>query len=156
MNKLALVLALFVCTSGQIFAQTSDSDCFLKWAILFEKRGSNKVVDGTYENAIIAIRKHLYDEETMMTSTTTNCYSGKAIVEGGKVTSMFLRLVDNSYEKIDRDYKYNIHAIVEAGISKTRVTKTNELINVIFPDKLKPKKQPYQQAPPPPAFDEDE
>ncbi|MCB0395000.1 MAG: hypothetical protein KDD36_00005 [Flavobacteriales bacterium] len=154
MKKICFSLLLALGTYAGAWAQ-ADSDCFTKWAVLFEKRGSEPVPDGEYENAIISIRKNIYDEETGLTETIINCYSGKAVVEGGKVTGMFLRLVDNSYEKIDRDYKYNIDAVVENGISKTRVTKSNELINVIFPDKLKPKKQAYQEAPPPPQYAEE-
>ncbi|MCB0429311.1 MAG: hypothetical protein H6585_12180 [Flavobacteriales bacterium] len=155
MKRILLSLLLVAGTQVGAFAQ-GESDCFTKWAVLFEKRGAEPVPDGEYENAIISIRKILYDEETGLTETIINCYAGKAVVEGSKVTGMFLRLVDNSYEKIERDYKYNIDAVVENGISKTRVTKTNELINVIFPDKLKPKKQAYQEAPPPPQFSDEE
>ncbi|MCB0395001.1 MAG: hypothetical protein KDD36_00010 [Flavobacteriales bacterium] len=118
-----------------------DLDCFQQWEQVFLDRGAYDVEDGEYNDVIVTIRSKVKrSEDDYIMETVTKCYSGKATVLEGKVSEIFIKVVDNSYEKLDRKFKYfNQDATIENGMTRNIVTKEGELINVIFSGKLKPK-----------------
>ncbi|MGZ3883584.1 MAG: hypothetical protein ACXVPD_05165, partial [Bacteroidia bacterium] len=66
----------------------------------------------------------------------------------GKVVRFFLVLDDGSYDEVKKVWKNDSNKDVEIinGISKTMITVHNELINVIWPSKLKAKKAAPKRA----------
>ena len=149
MKKAILILAIGMLLNSPVLqAQTSNdlpSNCYLKWAKLFEERGAEDVEDGTHDNIIITFRR----------GTKAECFSGKVDVKTGKITGLFLRFEGGTYEPLDKKYKHNEKNQVSNdikivnGISTTLVTEDDQLINVIFIKKLKPKKKAYEKAPEP-------
>jgi len=146
MNKILLtLLGCFTLTTG-LKAQESKEEipanCYQKYAHAFEQRGAFDVEDGTHKNIIITFRK----------GSKAECFNGKTEIKNGKVTAMFLKFQDGTFEQVNKIYKHEIDVTVVNGISKTLITKDDELINVIFVEKIKPKKKSYELAPEP-AFD---
>ncbi len=117
-----------------------ETNCYLKWAQKFEDRGANDVEDGTYTDVIITFRN----------GSAANCYNGKAEVKNNIVLAMYIKLEDGSYEQVKRKWKYDVKDVtIQNGISKTLITIDDELINVLFIKKIKPKKKGYEKAPDP-------
>ena len=143
MKKILLPIILgfaFAMPASAQSAVSEESNCYLKWVKKFEERGADAVEDGTYDNVIITFRQ----------GTRAECYNGKVDVKAGKITNMFLRFEGGAYEPVEKKFKYEkMEVTVTNGISKTIVTTSDELINVIFPKKLKPKKAAYEKAPEP-------
>lgn len=130
----------FVLPASAQSSNAEETNCYLKWVKKFEERGADFVEDGVYENVIITFRQGSRGE----------CYNGKVEVKGGKIITMFLRFEGGAYEPVEKKFKYEkMEVTVTNGISKTIVTTGDELINVIFPKKLKPKKAAYEKAPEP-------
>lgn len=141
MFRLTLVLsAIFLIGTANLYAQ-EESTCYQRYAKVFEVRGANEVQDGWHDNVVITIRK----------GSHADCFLGKVLVKDGFVDkrSIALKFVDDRFEKLDRAYKYEEDANVYQGISKTMVTKDEELINIMFVDAVKPKKQAFERAPDP-------
>lgn len=134
-----LVLIGLIVLNGILFAQ--ETNCYQKYIKVFEVRGANNVADGTYEDVIITIRKGSFSD----------CLIGKVKVINGTVDprSIKLTFVDGSYESFDRSYKYDEPITIINGVSKTLVTKDEELVNVMFVDAIKPKKKAFKRAPEP-------
>jgi hypothetical protein len=137
--------ALFI--SVAMYAQTTTtttssepSNCYTKWEEKFDERGAEDVKDGVHEDIIITIRNGL----------TAQCYSGKVEVKDGKIISMYRKLQDGTYELYKPKLKYEVPMSIVNGISVTLLTPDDQLINVIFPKTLKPKKVAYSSAPEPP------
>jgi hypothetical protein len=115
----------------------SDINCYQKYAKIFESRGAFEVEDGTYSDVIISIRR----------GPNADCFNGKVIIENKHIKEIYMKFSDNTFEKLERKFKTDItKTSIVNGISETIVTKDDELINVIFPKKLKPKKKEYQRA----------
>jgi hypothetical protein len=144
MKKLLTLLSLVIGVSA-VNAQTTkktedETNCYLKWAQKFESRGADDVADGVYDDVIITFRN----------GGDAECYNGKVDVKEGKVTQMYLKMEDGSYEVVKKKSKYeNIPIRVTNGMSSTVVTKEDELINVLFIKKIKPKKAGFVKAPEP-------
>ncbi|CAN5154917.1 hypothetical protein BH09BAC5_BH09BAC5_21730 [soil metagenome] len=119
---------------------TTPSNCYTRWEEKFEERGATEVSDGIYDDIIISVRS---GEEAQ-------CYSGKVEVKDGKIISMSRKLADGSYEPFKPKLKYEVPMTIVNGISVPLINKEDELINVIFPKTLKPKKVGYTSAPDPP------
>lgn len=133
-----LVLAIIATTA---FSQSPEPEatCFTKYAKVFEKRGAYDVNDSTYNDVIITIRK----------GTMADCFYGKVTVKDGNilVNSLYLRFEDDTYEKLDLKFKYQKKPIgITNGISNIIFTEEEELINVLFVKKIKPKKKKYAKA----------
>jgi hypothetical protein len=141
MKKLLLSL-LTLLTISTIKAQTADENqitCYQKYAEVFEKRGAEDVDDGTYNDVIITFRK----------GSMADCFMGKVTVKGGAIdpNEMYLRFVDDEYEKVERKYRYPDQVVkIINGMSRTMVTADDELIDVLFTKKIKPKKKSYVRA----------
>lgn len=141
MKQIILFLALI---SPIISKAQNESDCFQKYAKVFEVRGANEVEDGTYEDVVITIRKGSF----------TDCLMGKVTVSGGLVVrnSIALIFVDGTFEPFRRAYKGNDPITITNGMSKTLITEDDELIKILFISAIKPKKKAFKKAPDP-SFD---
>lgn len=144
MKKIILSALLIGAFSFTGVSQNNEDDltCYQKYAKKFEERGAFPVEDGTYNDVIITFRKGSFAE----------CYFGKVRVKDKAVVTheMFLKFEDDTYEKIVRNFKYKDQAIdIIDGISRTMVTDDEELINVLFYKKIRPKKKSYKKAPDP-------
>lgn len=126
--------------SQDMTQEEMESNCYLKYARVFEERGANDVGDGSHSDVIITFRN----------GSSADCLTGKVDVKDGKVVTMYLRMEDGSYEELKRKWKYEQKDVtIENGISRTLITATDELINVMFIKKIKPKKKGYEKAPDP-------
>mgnify|MGYP005858725077 CR=1 FL=1 len=133
-----LLFFALILGNSVVFAQ---ENCYQKYIKVFEVRGANVVEDGTYEDVIVTIRKGSFSD----------CLIGKVEVVNGNIkpASIHLTFVDGSYERLDRSYKYDEPVNIINGVSKTMVTKDDELINIMFVDAIKPKKKAFKRAPSP-------
>ena len=140
--KKILLSILTVITINSINAQTEDDSqitCYQKYAEVFEKRGAEDVDDGTYNDVIITFRK----------GSMADCFYGKVSVKNGAIITdeMYLKFVDDAYEKVVRKFRDPSQVIkVINGMSRTMVTADDELIDVLFTKKIKPKKKSYVRA----------
>jgi hypothetical protein len=116
------------------------SNCYTRWEEKFEERGATEVKDGVYDDVIITVRS----------GPDAQCYSGKVEVKDGKIITMSRKLADGTYEAFKPKLKYEVPMVITNGISATLLTMDDDLINVIFPKTLKPKKVGYTSAPDPP------
>ena len=145
MKKTLTILSFALITTASVSAQGTkktddDVNCYLKWAQKFEARGADDVADGVYTDVIITFRN----------GGDAECFNGKCEVKEGKVLAMYLKMEDGSYEVVKKKSKYdNIPIKVTNGMSSTVVTKDDELINVLFIKKIKPKKAGFEKAPDP-------
>ncbi len=120
----------------------NDQTCYQKYAKAFEIRGAEEIKDKTHDNVIVTIRKGSF----------ADCFLGRVKVINGVVDpkSIQLTFVDGSFEKFDRNYKYDdLPVTILNGMSKTMVTRDDELINILFIDAIKPKKKALKRAPEP-------
>lgn len=124
---------------GQTIDESSATTCYQKYAEIFEKRGALDIADGTYDDVIITFRK----------GSMADCFYGKVTVKDGTINpdEMFLRFEDSTYERIVKKYRYPKQVItIINGMSRTIVTVDEELIDVLFVKKIKPKKKSYVKA----------
>jgi hypothetical protein len=138
MQKIITLLALTFSLS--LLAQETpkaDLNCYNKWAQKFDERGAEDVADGTYTDVIIAFRN----------GANAECFQGKAVVKEHKVETFFIMLDDGSYDAVQRVWKNDVKDInISNGISKTLITKDNQLVNIIWPKKIKAKKAGFKRA----------
>lgn len=144
MKKFLLIPLVLLTLNG--FAQENtekqpELNCYNKWAAKFEDRGAEEVADGVYEDVIITNRQ----------GSKATCNNGKAEVRSGKIVKFYILLNDGSHEEVRRTWKNNSNQNVNIinGISKSMVSVHNELINVLFPSKIKAKKAKPTTAPDP-------
>ena len=128
MKKLyfASLLCLFITAS---YAQ--DVDCYNYYYKAFEQRGAYNVEDGVHDKKVIV---------SIRTGNETECYEGKVEVKNGVIVKIFLKFVDNP--KFKNDYATTI----KNGVSRSQITMEDEIVNVFFLDKIKPKKKNYKKA----------
>jgi hypothetical protein len=142
MKRIYLFTVLALMAYGVSFAQKKSEavelNCYNKWSVKFEERGAEDIKDGSYTDVIITFRQ----------GAKADCYNGKADVKDGKIVGFYLILDDGSYDKVQKVWKNNSDKDVEIvnGISRTMITVHNELINVLWPNKLKPKKAAPKRA----------
>lgn len=148
MKKILTSLVLLFCIASFGSAQTnkkgsssndSETNCYLKWAQKFEERGAEDVADGIYTDVIISFRN----------GSDAQCYNGKCEVKEGKIISMFIKLENGAYEQVKKKLRYDFPVTITNGMSKTVLTLDDELINVLFIKKIKPKKAGPEIAPDP-------
>ena len=132
MKKLLFTGALCATLLVNAQEQPQELNCYNKWAAKFEERGADRVEDGFYDDVII----------TKRLGADAVCYRGKAEVREGKLTRFHLLLNDGSYEEFKRQWKNNSNENVEVinGMTTSMISIHNELVNVIWPNKIKPKK----------------
>lgn len=141
-----LLLAFTISTTAiQVQAQTDEPrelNCYNKWSIKFEQRGADEVEDGIYNDVIITSR----------VGAKANCWSGKAEVRKKKLVKFYIIKEDNTEEEVTRTWKKefdNKDVEIINGISETMLTVHNEMINVLWPKKIKAKKAALKKAPEP-------
>lgn len=144
MIKQILVALSITCFTAQIQAQTTAADdlnCYNKWSAKFDARGAEQVPDGVYTDVIVTSR----------VGGKANCWSGKAEVLHNKLLRCYITLEDGSFEEVKRTWKNgsNKEVAIVNGISTSMVTVHNELINVLWPNKIKAKKPAARKAPDP-------
>ncbi len=144
MIKKVLVIISVGLLSHVGFSQAEDThelNCFNKWAVKFDERGADDVEDGVYTDVIISSR----------IGAKATCYTGKVEVMHKKVTKVSIVREDGSFEEIKRTWKNNSNKDVDIinGMSESMITVHNELINVLWPKKIKPKKAAFKKAPEP-------
>lgn len=140
MKRIITLLGLLLATAGWAQEKVTELNCYNKWSQKFEERGAEEVADGHYTDVIIAFRH----------GAAAECFEGKAIVKDKKVESFYILLDDGSYDQVIRVWKNDIRDVtITNGISKTLITKDNQLVNVIWPKKLKAKKAGFKKAPEP-------
>ena len=147
MKKAILVFTVFTSlifgVNTQIAAQNADeSNCYFEWAKVFEARGANEVADGTYDDVIITIRS----------GSEADCFNGKCDVVNGKITAMYVRLEDGAFEPLKRKPRFDIPITINNGMSTVLLTMEDDIINVLFIKKIKPKKASFQKAASPSDF----
>lgn len=134
--KKALLSLLVVFASYAISAQ--EASCFERLEKAFKERGSYTVSDDIHRNVIISFFEG--DE--------VYCVKGKARVENGTVTSIFVYFDDNTSELYDKKF-FNAKKqppIVTNGISELAVTPDGEKFRVVFVERIKPKKKSFKEA----------
>ena len=139
MKKIITLLAIIVSSAAwaQEIVKVTELNCYNKWSQKFEERGAEDVHDGPYTDVIITFRH----------GASAECFEGKAIVKDKKVESFYILLDDGTYDQVVRVWKNDIKDVtITNGISKTLITKDNQLINVIWPKKIKPKKAGFKKA----------
>jgi hypothetical protein len=145
MIKKILLAFTISLTAIQIQAQTEETrelNCYNKWSIKFEQRGAEEVEDGVYEDVIITSR----------IGAKANCWSGKAEVRKKKLVKFYIIKEDNTIEEVTRTWKKeydNKDVVIINGISETMLTVHNEMINVLWPKKIKAKRAAPKKAPEP-------
>ena len=139
-----LIALFFVATTG-LLAQTKENvvelDCYNKWAAKFDERGADNIPDGMYEDVIVTSRLN----------GKAHCYNGKVIVKEGVIVRFYILLSDGSHEEVKRTWKNksNENVTIANGMSKSMITAHGELLNVLWPSKIKPKKAKPSVAPEP-------
>jgi len=133
--KRFIVLSAFLISANALFCQEKEVvelNCYNKWAAKFEDRGAQEVKDGVYTDVIITNRQ----------GVKATCHNGKAEVMNGKVVKFYILLSDGSHEEVKRTWKNNTNENVTIinGISKSMISVHGELINVMWPALIKPKK----------------
>ena len=141
MKKILTTLVILVSMNAFLNAQTAkksddETNCYLRWAQKFENRGAEDVTDGTYSDVIITFRS----------GSEGLCYNGKCDVKEGKITNMYIKKEDASYELVKKKLRYEFPITITNGMSKTILTVDDELINVLFVKKILPKKAGFEKA----------
>ena len=144
MKKILTTIILLSGITSFIYGQTSktgseDSNCYLNWAKKFEERGAQDVEDGTYTDVIITFRR----------GSDAECYNGKCDVKEKKITALYTKMEDGSYKQVKKKLRYEGPVTITNGISSTLLTMEEELINVLFIKKIKPKEASFEKAPEP-------
>lgn len=144
MIKKILVTFCIALSTLQLSAQTPPAEelnCYNKWSVKFDARGAEEVPDGVYTDVIITSR----------VGGKASCYSGKAEVLHNKLLRCYITLEDGTFEEVKRTWKNNSNKEVSIvnGISTSMVSVHNELINVLWPNKIKAKKPAAKKAPDP-------
>ncbi len=137
-TTLTLLLSMSVAVEAQqtIKKTEEENNCYLKWAQKFENRGADEVADGSYSDVIITFRN----------GSDAECFNGKCDVKEGKISGMYIKLENGTYEQVKKKLRYDFPIIITNGMSKTILTLDDELINVLFIKKIKPKKAGFEKA----------
>jgi hypothetical protein len=138
MQKIIILFALILSINA-VAQETAkiELNCYNKWAQKFEERGADDVADGSYTDVIVTFRN----------GANAECFQGKAIVKEHKVEIFYIMLDDGTYDQVQRVWKSDVKDIsINNGISKTLITKDNQLVNIIWPKKIKPKKAGFKKA----------
>ena len=141
MKNTSIIILLLLALNGVSQDKTTELNCYNKWAAKFEDRGAEDIKDGVYEDVIITNRQ----------GAKAVCNNGKAQVMKGKVVNFYILLSDGTYEEVKRTWKNksNENCTIINGISKSMISIHNELINVMWINKIKAKKAKPTSAPEP-------
>jgi hypothetical protein len=131
---LLALITIFAATAA--FAQ--EISCFERLEKAFKERGAYTVSDDIHRNVIISFFE----------GDQVYCVKGKARVENGTVTSIFVYFDDNTSELYDKKF-YNAKKqppIITNGISELAMTPDGEKFRVVFVERIKPKKKSFKEA----------
>ena len=133
-NLLTIVLLLGATAS---FAQTTKTNetCLEQYQKQFKERGAGSIEDGNHKVII-----------SVTTEMGTDCYEGKAKVESGTVSAIYMIYEDGTSDFLDRKYKGNSKPKIVNGISESLSTTDGETIQVVFFTKIMPKKKQFKKA----------
>ena len=137
MKKIYILSALLFISSS--FSAQELFTCYDEWKKVFENRGAFFVNDGEHDKVVVVVE----------TEKATNCYTASVGVKGGVVISTALYFDDDSYEAVEYEFKEALAWSINNGMSKTRITVDDEMITIMFTDKIKPKKKKLKSAPKP-------
>jgi hypothetical protein len=135
MKKILLSL-LTVFAAAAVSAQ--EPSCFERLDKAFKERGSYTVTDDIHRNVIISF----FEGDEVF------CVKGKARVENGTLSSIFVYYDDNTSELYDKKF-YNAKKqppVITNGISELAITTDGERFRVVFIDRLKPKPKSFKPA----------
>lgn len=137
-------ILLFVSIVGLIsvlsaFDANDDLNCYDKYSKKFEERGADEVENGWHEEVVVTFRK----------GGNADCYPAKVKVEELKVTQIYLKYADGTFEIYKKNFKTGGEFYIINGISQTKITVDEELVNVIFIKHIKPPKKKLVEAPDP-------
>jgi hypothetical protein len=143
MKQITILAALFLSinTFAQDNVKAPELNCYNKWAAKFEDRGAENIADGVYDDVIITNRQ----------GSKATCSNGKAEVKNGVLLRCYILLSDGSHEEVKKTWKNksNEHVNIINGISRSMMSVHGELINVLWPNKIKAKKAKPSVAPEP-------
>ncbi|MBP05803.1 MAG: hypothetical protein CL728_03535 [Chloroflexi bacterium] len=140
MKKGLLVALAFLLSIGS-FAGGKGS-CYDAYNKKFEDRGANEVEEGWHFDVVLTVRTSNPEE--------TQCSYAKVKVEKGMITQIFLKNEDGTFQIFNAKWKYpEEKAMISNGMSKSRVTIDNRIVNVFFPKAIKPPKKKVAAAPSP-------
>lgn len=139
MKKLLLMFGLVSLMFQEAIAQENkELNCFERIEEAFKERGSFTIADDIHRNVIISFFE----------DGDAYCIKGKARVENGTISSIFVFYNDNTSELYDKKF-YNQKKqppVVSNGISEMIYTTDGERLRVVFIEKLKPKKKEFKRA----------
>ncbi len=124
---------------GSSFSAQDLFTCYDQWRKVFENRGADPVNDGIHDNIVVTIR----------TGDVAECVTARAIVKGGVVIEIAYYFDDNTFEKVEYEWESPGEWSIHNGMSRTKTTVDDEMINVMFINKIKPKKKKVKKAPVP-------
>lgn len=136
MKKVVVILLL---TFGFFFEAKSQDGCFDRLESAFNERGSYTINDDIHRNVIVVF----FDK-----NNESDCLKGKARVENGAISSIFIYFEDGSappYNKRFHNEKRQPPRIND-GISEMIYTTDGERLKIVFVDRIKPKKQQFKKA----------
>lgn len=135
MKKLITLFGILALSLTTINAQ---ENCFERLENAFKERGSYTVSDDIHRNIIV----------TFFEDGEAFCLKGKARVENGRVSSIFLYYDDNTSELFDKPFfnKDKEPPVITNGISEMIYTQDKERLRVVFIEKLKPKQKAFKKA----------
>ncbi len=116
-----------------------EASCYDQYRKVFENRGANPVEDGAHDNIILTIR----------TGNDAECYVARAVVQNSVIVEIDMYFEDGTFEKREFEFKDNSSWSIYNGMSKTKITEKDEYINVMFVNKIKPKRKKLMKAPKP-------
>ncbi len=132
------ILLSIVASLALLWSTAQDQSCFERLEKAFSERGSYTVSDDIHRNVIISFFEN----------GEVYCVKGKARVENGTLSSIFIYFDDNTSELYDKKF-YNQKKqppIITNGITEMATTTEGEKFRVVFIDRLKPKKKSFQEA----------
>jgi len=137
MKKIYILSALLYVSSS--FSAQELFTCYDEWKKVFENRGAFFVNDGEHDKVVVVVE----------TEKATNCYTASVVVKGGVIISTALYFDDDSYEAVEYEFKENLAWKINNGMSTERTTLDDEVVTILFTDKIKPKKKKLKSAPKP-------
>lgn len=132
------ILLSIVASLSLLLSTAQDQSCFERLEKGFAERGSYTVSDDIHRNVIISFFEN----------GDVYCVKGKARVENGTVSSIFIYFDDNTSELYDKKF-YNQKKqppIITNGITEMATTSEGEKFRVVFIERLKPKQKSFKTA----------
>jgi hypothetical protein len=134
MKKILLLIAIFAFV-GANYAQDSKS-CYDQYYEIFKIRGAEEVKNGEHKSVIFSMRNGNHAE----------CFYGKVRIDSGYVKEMYIEFEDGNYEPYILTLKTTHKINIQNGISRTVITKEEEIFNIFFVNHIKPPKKKYKRA----------